>query len=242
MPSSLQAIDSNFPTFTGEESPKQQIQAMHNYLFQLREGLQYSLRNLSAENFNAAALENLSESQKSEVANQLTQVYSLLNQLGAKVDSLSGRITGVENLGSRVTDTEEEISYLDGRVAGAEQDIEDLTQETSEHEEHLAELDERVSAVEAALPALEEVAADLLALEELISGEGGITEQLEGLQADTRTIQEQLNAVAKSQAKTAEAVQVAEDGGITIGAENKRVDLTGEIYINGVLFTQGEAT
>ena len=85
MPSNWLSIDSNFPSFTGEESPEQQIRALHNYLFQLREGLQYSLQNLTADNFNATALQNLSDAQKNEVTTQLqTSAQTLTDKLAAQ--------------------------------------------------------------------------------------------------------------------------------------------------------------
>lgn len=142
MPSVWKSIDSNFPSFTGEEKPQEQIRALHNYLFQLREGLKYSMQNLSAENFNAAALENLSESQKNEVKKQLEKVYALLGQMSGEIQNIAGR-----------------VSSMGIRIEAIEQ-----------------------------------------------------------------------------------TVQTEEDGGITIGTEGKPLRLVGEIYINGVLYGQGENT
>lgn len=116
MPSNWLTIDTNFPTFTGEESAEQQIRALHNYMFQLREGLQYTLQNLTAENFNATALQNLTDTQKSEVTTQLQQVYGLLSQLSNEIDNLNGRISGAENLAGRMTAIEDKTSLLEDAV------------------------------------------------------------------------------------------------------------------------------
>lgn len=176
MPSNWLSIDSNFPSFTGEESPEQQIRALHNYLFQLREGLQYSLQNLTADNFNTAALQNLTDAQKNEVTVQLEKVYTQLSQMAAEIDRLSGRVSGTENLSGRMTTAEDEITALKDRTKLTEENIEDLAKSRQELEK--------------------------------ISG----------------------------------AVQVADDGSITVGSEGKPLQLVGQIYINGVLYEQGGTT
>lgn len=53
MSNNLQALD-EFPTFTGEESPQEQIRQLQNYLFIVKEQLQYAMRNIGIDNLNAA--------------------------------------------------------------------------------------------------------------------------------------------------------------------------------------------
>ena len=43
MPSNWLYIDSNFPTFTGEESLKEQVTTIQNYMYMLVEQLRYTL-------------------------------------------------------------------------------------------------------------------------------------------------------------------------------------------------------
>lgn len=94
MPNQIMAFDNGFPTFTGEETAVQQIAALHNYLYQVREGLMYSLRNLSKENFNPNALQKMSEDQKTEMEKMLEKVYAQLNQISAEVRSLAAAVSG----------------------------------------------------------------------------------------------------------------------------------------------------
>lgn len=122
MPSNWLSIDSNFPSFTGEESTEQQIMALHNYLFQLREGLQYSLQNLTADNFNTAALQNLTAAQKNEVTEQMKKVFAQLSQMETEIDRLSSRVSGTENLSQRVTRAEENVGKLGERMRLLEED------------------------------------------------------------------------------------------------------------------------
>ena len=148
MPSNWLSIDSNFPSFTGEEPPEQQIRALHNYLFQLREGLQYSLQNLTADNFNATALQNMTDAQKNEVTLQLEKVYSMLNQMAVQIENLSGRVSGTENLAGRVTTAEGEITSLKGRVKLTEENIKGLKVRAAVTEGNVEDLSGRVKQLE----------------------------------------------------------------------------------------------
>lgn len=248
MPSNWLSIDSNFPSFTGEESPEQQIRALHNYLFQLREGLQYSLQNLTADNFNATALQNLSDAQKNEVTTQLQKVYTLLNQMAAEIDSLSGRVSGTENLSGRMTTAEGEITALKGRTKLTEENIEDLADRTTAAETDIDDLQDRMKTAESDIGSLkgratitegnvEDLAGRVKQLEddqtlddlqEAVTGEGGLQEQMD-------TTKQELEKISG-------AVQVADDGSVTVGSEGKPLRLVGQVYINGVLYEQGGTT
>lgn len=57
MPSNWLYIDTNFPTFTGEESSEEKITTIQNYMFMLVEQLRYSLHNLDLSNMNKTAVE-----------------------------------------------------------------------------------------------------------------------------------------------------------------------------------------
>lgn len=113
MPSNFLSIDSDFPSFTGEESPQQQIRALHNYLFQLREGLQYSLRNLTADNFNSAALKELTDEQSSAVIEELKRLQSIISGVSGDLERLRSRVASVEGYGSRINTVEDDIGLLE---------------------------------------------------------------------------------------------------------------------------------
>lgn len=265
MPSNWLSIDSNFPSFTGEESPEQQIRALHNYLFQLREGLQYSLQNLTADNFNTAALQNMTDAQKNEVTLQLEKVYAMLNQMAAQIDNLSGRVSGTENLSGRMTTAEDEITALKGRVKLTEENIEDLADRTTTAETGIDDMQDRMKTAEADVGSLkgratitegnvEDLAGRVKQLEddqtlgdlqEAVTGEGGLQERvtdLEGAVTGEGGLQEQMDATEQELEKISGAVQVADDGSITVGSEGKPLRLVGQIYINGVLYEQGGTT
>lgn len=247
MPSNWLSIDSNFPSFTGEEPPQQQIRALHNYLFQLREGLQYSLQNLTADNFNTAALQNLTDAQKNEVTTQLEKVYNVLNQMAAQIDSLSGRVSGTESLSGRVTTAEGEITGLKDRIQLAEENIEGLADWTLAVGDEVDDLKETVTGeggLKDRIQALEDDQT-VKQLQDAVNGEGGLresTQTLEDAVTGEGGLQEQMQSVDQGLKKIFGAVQVADDGSATIGSEGKVLRLVGQVYINGVLIEQGGTT
>lgn len=117
MPSIWQAIDTNFPSFSGKETPQQQIQALHDYLYQMRQGLQYSLEHLDGKKVNGTEFKkmtdaqkeefkNLSQEQKEEVLGVLAEVKTTMSDIASTVNRVSGRIAELEKLVGSVTDLE----------------------------------------------------------------------------------------------------------------------------------------
>ena len=130
MPSNILSIDTNFPTFTGEEPVEEQIRSLHNYLYQLRESLQYSLQNLGKENFNASSLQNITDDATKKLAEELQKLTNTLNLVQNEVSIIKGRISGLE---TDVTSLQEWSAYheetvveLKNRADNAEQELEDL--------------------------------------------------------------------------------------------------------------------
>lgn len=210
MPSNWLAIDTNFPTFTGKEPASQQIQALHNYLYQLKEGLQYSLRNLTAENWNAQALEQMNEEAKADLVEQLNQVSALLNRLSGEVDSLGARMANAEKLAARVEMAEKNIAAQGERAAILEKKNRGL--------------EDWAQAVEQRTAALEQDAGKLKTETERL---GQAIRGTDGLEA-------RMDATEEAIRKIDGAVRVAGDGAVTLGTEGQPLNLVGTVYINGV--------
>lgn len=194
MPSGLFSFDNNFPTFTGEESPQQQIRALHNYLFQVRESLQYSLQNLSEENFNPQALQSLTDKNKQDVEDMLAALRNQVSQLSSAVANLSARVDAEDSLAGRVSILEEDVAAVSQRISLLEEDNAAKWQRFTD-------------------------------LEVTVSGEGGLLERMTAAEA----------AIAALMG----AVQVAEDGEVTVGQEGTALHLIGNVDINGTPAQQG---
>lgn len=215
MPSNWLAIDTNFPTFTGVEPAEQQIQALHNYLFQLKEGLQYSLRNLTAENWNTQALEAMNEEAKADVVEQLDQVGALLNRLSSEVDSLGARMANAEKLTARIETAENRISALESRTTALEEEARGLEDRTQDIENRTEALTQDAGKLK----------TETERLGQTISGANGL---------ETR-----VNAAEETMRKIAGAVQVAGNGTVTLGTGDQPLYLVGTVYINGVPYGGG---
>ena len=173
MPSNWMAIDTDFPSFTGEETPAQQIRALHNYLFQLREGLKYSLQNLTTENFNAAALQSLSDAQKNEVTKQLEKVYSELNKLTTEVDRLKNRFSEAEG---KIVSLDDNVGLLSGRISVTADAVGDLQKKTSANMADIQNLKDSAASTDSKVA---ELSNDLLEVKKDLQKVAGIVQVAE---------------------------------------------------------------
>ena len=212
MPSNWLAMDDNFPTFTGEESPKEQIRALHNYLYQMREGLQYSMRNLTADNFNEAALSQMTDAQKEAVTEELKKLQSMIAGFDNELATLRARVAGVENLEGRVNTLETEI---------------DLLWESSK------ETDQRMQDAETAIAGLEQE------LEQAQAELDAQSEQIGQAQADIDELDIEQGKMKATVDALSKVIRIQEDGSVTIGEEGTTLSIVGTVYINGTLYGQG---
>lgn len=156
MPSNWLSVDSNFPSFTGEESATQQIRMLHNYLFCLKEHLQYSLQNLTADNWNASALQSLTDGAKDQLGTQLSGISSQLAQLKLQVDALQGRVTDTSDFDKRITAVEEASVYWEQRLGNAESDVIALQVDVAGHEQRISDLEKAIEELSAVIQTAED--------------------------------------------------------------------------------------
>lgn len=104
MPSAWLAVDSNFPSFHGEEPIREQVSSLLNYMFVLTEQLRYSLANLTPENWNASALQDFQSGTTAAIRQQIQLITQSLNQtinrtaaLSEKTDLAEQDITALKN-------------------------------------------------------------------------------------------------------------------------------------------------
>ena len=116
MPSKFLYIDTNVPTFTGDESSREQVDIMMNYLHMLVEQLRYTLNNLSSSNFNRSSLNEILDGATEDVSEEVTVLAGQLNTLNNTVSSLSRRISAVEGMETRLAAAETDIDGLQAQV------------------------------------------------------------------------------------------------------------------------------
>lgn len=151
MPQNWQLVDTNFPTFTGEESANTKIDLIIDYLRILIEELQYQLQNLDKSNWNTNAWNDLTSSTEAAVSEKVAALENSITALKIQMNSLAGRVSAAEK---RTTDAETAISELE--------------QQSTQHGEKLDTLDGFVA----------DAQADIDELQQCLDGEGGIAERL----------------------------------------------------------------
>lgn len=209
MGSNWLSVDNNFPSFTGKESPEEQIRSLHNYLFCLKEQLQYSLNNLTSDNWNAEALKHLTDDAKEQILSSMASINNHLSQLQNQINDLKKTVSNCDVHEERITAVEEAATLIEVRVEAIEdqlipmqEQIGDNEQRISEQESTTKDIDDRLSAAEATMLAID---ADIDVLRVLVD----------------------------------EIIQKADDGSVTIGKDDNVLNLVGQVYVNGVLLEIG---
>lgn len=123
MPSNWLYIDTNFPTFTGEEETEEKVSTIQNYLFMLVEQLRYSLRNLDLGNMNPAAVDRFTGTitepiygRIKDAEGNITQLAVTAKGLAAEIRDANGNIASLQatatQLASQISDANGNISVL----------------------------------------------------------------------------------------------------------------------------------
>lgn len=172
MPGNILSADTQFPNFTGQENPAEQIRTIRNYLYMLLEQLRYTLNNLDAGNFNTEGLKEIQDAISQPILKQLSDTDGNLAELQVTAAGLASRVSSNEGdisqleqtaqgLSSRVGDAEGNISSLQqtanglsSRVSSAEGNISSLQQTANG-------LSSRVSNAEGSISSLSQTASGL---------------------------------------------------------------------------------
>ena len=204
MPGNWLYIDTSFPTFTGEESAKEQTETLLNYMTMLVEQLRYSLKNLDASNFNTVALDNIKDETAAPILEELVSVNAQIGQMEQEANRLSGRVSAAE---SRITALEDRAEALEQRAAKLESKDVDLEKQIGALEERAEKLENRAKMLEERTASLEETARTLQTAAEIAAIK---LERLEGV------------------------ISADGAGNVRIGTEEGKTELVGEVSINGV--------
>ena len=120
MPSNWLYIDTNFPTFTGEESSEEKITTIQNYMFMLVEQLRYSLHNLDLSNMNKTAVERYETSITEPIYARIEDGEENIADLAVTAAGLGVRLSNAEGNITSLTATAEGLSL---QISDAEDDI-----------------------------------------------------------------------------------------------------------------------
>ena len=137
-----------------------------------------------------------------------------LNELKKTVGESA--LAAVEQLRTQLNQLRITIGGYSGEIESIENTISLLEASRDEAQENIQTLQEDAAANEIRIDDLEQ----------LITGEGGIEQQLADLQTQFDEMMQQLDLIQET------------ESGLQIGGEGKEVRLVGNVYINGVLLEQ----
>lgn len=228
MPSNFLYIDTNFPTFTGEESTKEQIDSMLNYLFILVEQLRYSLANLDASNFNAKGLSDISESSTKDLTEQVVSMQAQINQTNQTVARLAIRVSVQEGMQQRLEDAEDAIQLLQQSDLEQRDAVNALEESNNTHNQKIAQLELWQNS---AAEELTEMRNDLnTVMVQAAANERAITQ----LTTDVTNIGNDVQALIQEMATLKNSISVDESGDAVFGKTGQRTDINGSVYINNI--------
>lgn len=137
MPSSIPSLDDMFPTLRGDESPREMFTAIVNFLYVMKESLDYTLANLSVENWNATALDELAAETRSPMEEQLEKLQRQLQTVAASVaeqknsvNDLTRELGGTKDRVTELEDREKDLDYLLEEIVKLE-DVVQIDEETA---------------------------------------------------------------------------------------------------------------
>ena len=148
MPSNWLYIDTNFPTFTQEQSTDEKVTSIQNYVYMLVEQMRYTLNNLDLRNFNKAALDKWQG--------------VLTDPIYAKLEDEEGRLTllqaTAEGLAAQVSDAQGNISALQLTAQGLATQVRDAQGTISALQQTANGLTTRVQSAEGNITSVQQTA------------------------------------------------------------------------------------
>lgn len=125
MPTSFLSADAGFPRLTSDVPMEERMNRVRDYLFNLLEQLRYILSNLSAENFNDAALKEIEEAMTGPIRNTVTDLAGNVSTLEQTANDITARLNDVDGNQTTIeafaTGTQTTVTNLAGDVTLAQQ-------------------------------------------------------------------------------------------------------------------------
>ena len=193
MPGNILNADTQFPNFTGQENPAEQIRTIRNYLYMLLEQLRYTLNNLDAGNFNTEGLKEIQDAISQPILKQLSDTDGNLAELQVTAAGLASRVSSNEG---DISQLEQTAQGLSSRVGNAEGNISSLQQTANG-------LSSRVTSAEGNISTLQQTANGLSSrvsnaegnISSLSQTASGLETRVANTEGDVSTVSQKVNGV-----------------------------------------------
>lgn len=151
MPSNWLYVDTNFPTFTGQESTEAKVSTIQNYLFMLVEQLRYSLHNLDTGNMNPSALDRYANGLTDPIYRQLADEAGNITQLQIDAKGLQTQITdnagNIHNLSITAGELASQIADANGNISQLQQTADSISTTVANQVGDISQLQQTASSI-----------------------------------------------------------------------------------------------
>ena len=148
-------IDTNFPTFTGEESTDEKVTTIQNYMFMLVEQLRYTLHNLDLDNMNGTAVEQFKQSLTEPIYARIEDDEGHINQLAITAQGIEARLSDAEgNISSlqlTASALSAAVSNQSGQIASLQLTASGLATRVSDAEGNISSLQQTANGLSVAV-------------------------------------------------------------------------------------------
>lgn len=128
MPANWLFVDTQFPSFTGQENLKEQVRTIQDYMYLLVEQLRYTLHNLDLTNMNDAAVEEYIEMITEPILAQIEDADGNIARLEL---SQAGLQSQVQSQAGQISSLQQTAGSLQSQIQDAEGNITALQQTTT---------------------------------------------------------------------------------------------------------------
>ena len=189
MPKDFLALDTGFPSFTGRETVGQKVDQLYNYTYMLLENLRYSLRNLGPENFNEAALNEITEPIYADIRDaegNTAQLALTAQALAARIGDAEGHVSQLRQTAADLT---AQLTDANGNISTLQQTAASLTSRVQSAEGNVSALQQKADSLTAAvasangnISSLQQTAASLTSRIQNAEGQVSVVQQtIDGL-------------------------------------------------------------
>ena len=164
-------IESSFPVFREEDSPKETARKLYDYMFRLKEQMKYTLQNLDTGHWNQEALKTFKKDTTRELDEKVKEQGEEL-----------GRLDGAKAEQKDMADTQDKVTYLEGGANKTAASIKSLEEEVSRHQVDIDSLADAEQLIEWLMGEVDELSQRIERMERAVqAGEESVCIGREGV-------------------------------------------------------------
>ncbi len=192
MPKDFLALDTGFPSFTGRETVGQKVDQLYNYTYMLLENLRYCLRNLGPENFNEAALNEITEPIYADIQDaegHTAQLALTAQALAARIGDAEGHVSQLQQTAADLT---AQLTDANGNISTLRQTAASLTSRVQSAEGNVSALQQKADSLTAAVASAN---GNISSLQQTATS---LTSRIQNAEGQVSVVQQTINGLTVS--------------------------------------------